>query len=113
MLNYYLLNYRKSYREDYSEDLLQRNCKSTQLRDLPGQRYNEHPSKQYMHHEPGEYTLTKKTYDQTFFNFEPHRTKLCKIFFRNQDLVQYGSTEYYDFWKFLKKYQDFERSKSP
>ena len=111
MLNYYLLNYRKSYREDYSEDLLQRNCKSTQLRDLPGQRYNEHPSKQYMHHEPGEYTLTKKTYDQTFFNFEPHRTKLCKIFFRNQDLVQYGSTEYYDFWKFLKKYQDFERSK--
>ena len=43
--------------------------------------------------------------------FEKHRSKLNKIFFRDEDLIQFGSDEYKDFWKFLAKYQNFQRMK--
>ena len=52
-----------------------------------------------------------KEADKPLFDFDENKAKLCKIFFRNEDLVQYGTTEYYDFWKFLRKYQDFEKQK--
>ena len=43
--------------------------------------------------------------------FEKYRSKLNKIFFRDEDLIQVGSDEYKDFWKFLAKYQNFQRMK--
>ena len=43
--------------------------------------------------------------------FEKHRSKLNRIFFRDEDLIQFGSDEYKDFWKFLGKYQNFQRMK--
>ena len=45
-------------------------------------------------------------------DFERHRAKLAKIFFREGDLIQHGSDEYRDFWKFLRRYQAFEASKA-
>ena len=45
-------------------------------------------------------------------DFERHRAKLAKIFFREGDLIQHGSDEYRDFWKLLRRYQAFEASKA-
>ena len=55
----------------------------------------------------------KRNEVKPFHDFEVHKTKLCRIFFSPKDLVQHGTKEYYDFWKFLKKYQDFEKKKKP
>ncbi len=46
---------------------------------------------------------------QSQFDFERHKSKLIKIFFRDEDIIPYGSDEYKDFWKFLFKYQSFQR----
>ena len=43
-----------------------------------------------------------KEKSSSLYDFEVHKNKLARIFFRNEDLIQYGTTEYYDFWKFLK-----------
>lgn len=43
--------------------------------------------------------------------FENYRSKLNKIFFRDEDLIQVGTDEYRDFWKFLAKYQAYQRQK--
>lgn len=45
-------------------------------------------------------------------DFERHRAKLAKIFFREGELIQHGSDAYRDFWKFLRRYQAFEASKA-
>ena len=45
-------------------------------------------------------------------DFERHRSKLARIFFREGDLIQHGSDEYRDFWKFLRRYQAFEAAKA-
>jgi hypothetical protein len=45
-------------------------------------------------------------------DFERFRAKLAKIFFRETDLVQQGTDEYRDFWKFLRQYQALEQSRS-
>jgi hypothetical protein len=49
-------------------------------------------------------------------DFEKFRSKLARIFFREEDVVQHGTEEYNDFWKFLRKYQQFQemnRAKKP
>ena len=43
--------------------------------------------------------------------FHRHRRKLNKIFFRDEDLIQEGSTEHKDFWSFLAKYQHYQKHK--
>ena len=50
----------------------------------------------------------KKPYE---IQFEKYRSKLNKIFFRDEDFIQVGTDEYRDFWKFLTKYQRFQRMK--
>ena len=45
------------------------------------------------------------------FNFERHKRKLTKIFFREDDFVKEGTQEYKDFWKFLVKFQALEKRK--
>eukprot|EP00090_Calanus_glacialis_P045237 TRINITY_DN8265_c0_g1_i2.p1 TRINITY_DN8265_c0_g1~~TRINITY_DN8265_c0_g1_i2.p1 ORF type:complete len:1169 (-),score=448.58 TRINITY_DN8265_c0_g1_i2:22-3528(-) len=46
-----------------------------------------------------------------FYNFERHKGKLAKIFFRDEDFVKQGTKEFEEFWKFLVKYQAFEKKK--
>ena len=46
------------------------------------------------------------------YSFERFRSKLNKIFFRDEDFIQVGTDEYKDFWKFLTKYQQFEKQRS-
>ncbi|TRY63932.1 hypothetical protein TCAL_10894 [Tigriopus californicus] len=43
------------------------------------------------------------------FDFERYKSKLIKIFFRPDDLITHGSSEYRDFWAFLHKYQAFQK----
>lgn len=45
------------------------------------------------------------------YNFEKHKHKLAKIFFRAEDFVSHGTPEFRDFWKFLAKYQAAEKKK--
>ncbi|CAB4062173.1 DHX34 [Lepeophtheirus salmonis] len=45
------------------------------------------------------------------FDFEKCRSKLCKIFFTERDLISRGSQDYDDFWKFLRSYQCFQEKK--
>ena len=45
------------------------------------------------------------------FDFSRHKSKLNKIFFREEDLVVQGSKEYEEFWQFLAKYQALARKK--
>ena len=45
-------------------------------------------------------------------SFERFRSKLNKIFFRDEDMIQVGTEEYRDFWKFLSKYQSYQKLKS-
>ena len=40
-----------------------------------------------------------------YFDFSRHKSKLNKIFFRDEDFVKQGSKEYDEFWQFLSKYQ--------
>ena len=44
--------------------------------------------------------------------FEKYKSKLNKIFFRDEDFIQVGTKEYKDFWKFLDKYQKFQKMKA-
>jgi hypothetical protein len=53
----------------------------------------------------------RRPIEDTQVDFERHRAKLAKIFFREGELIQHGSDEYRDFWKFLSKYQTFEAAK--
>ena len=46
------------------------------------------------------------------FNFERHKRKLTKIFFREDDFVKEGTQEFKDFWKFLVKFQALEKRKA-
>jgi len=45
------------------------------------------------------------------YNFERHKSKLAKIFFREEDFVKHGTKEYEEFWRFLAKYLAFEKKK--
>ncbi len=49
--------------------------------------------------------------EDVIIDFEPFRSKLAKIFFRDEDVIKYGSEEYKDFWRFLRKYQGMERQR--
>ena len=85
-------------------------CETTISDELPGHR--SYSRNRCMINSPDrDESHRNRTEVQTFHDFEVHKTKLCKIFFRSKDLVQHGTKEYYDFWKFLKKYQDFEKKK--
>ncbi len=44
-------------------------------------------------------------------DFDFYRSKLARIFFREADLIRYGSEEYRDFWKFYAKYRAVEAAK--
>ena len=90
---------------------------TTKSADLPGERVDSFPYKQNASHwskENASIDLPEKHLKRCnphLFDFEAQRSKLCKIFFRNEDFVQYGTSEYNDFWKFLRKYQEFEKQK--
>ena len=45
------------------------------------------------------------------FDFSRHKSKLNKIFFRDEDVIVQGSKEYNEFWQFLAKYQALGRKK--
>ena len=49
--------------------------------------------------------------DSSGYNYEKHKRKLNKIFFRSEDFVKEGTPEFKDFWKFLAKYQAMEKKK--
>ncbi|XP_078668798.1 putative ATP-dependent RNA helicase DHX34 [Branchiostoma floridae x Branchiostoma belcheri] len=46
------------------------------------------------------------------FNWEEYRSTLNKIFFRDEDFIVRGTTEYADFWAFFHRYCKFQRKKS-
>jgi len=69
-------------------------------------------SKKYSHHERRRSeSASSESEDDADFNFERHKSRLCRIFFRDEDIVKHGSKEYEDFWKFLDKYQSLQRKK--
>lgn len=43
------------------------------------------------------------------FSFEKYKYELNLIFFRDEDIIKYGSEEYHDFWRFLRKYDDMQK----
>ena len=45
------------------------------------------------------------------FDFSRHKSKLSRIFFRDEDLVVQGSKDYEEFWQYLAKYQALARKK--
>ena len=45
------------------------------------------------------------------YDFTRVKSKLNKIFFRDEDFVKLGTKEYDEFWSFLSKYQSMERRK--
>ena len=45
-------------------------------------------------------------------DFDRFRSKLNKIFFRDEDFIQAGTDEHRDFWKFLAKYQAYQKQKN-
>lgn len=49
--------------------------------------------------------------DELMFDWENHRSVLNQMFFRDEDVIKRGSEEYFDFWKFLKKYHGLQKQK--
>ncbi|KAG7163889.1 probable ATP-dependent RNA helicase DHX34 [Homarus americanus] len=49
--------------------------------------------------------------DELMFDWENHRYELNQMFFRDDDVIKRGTEEYYDFWKFLKKYHGLQKQK--
>ncbi|CAL4144006.1 unnamed protein product, partial [Meganyctiphanes norvegica] len=49
--------------------------------------------------------------DEMLFNWEEYRHDLNCMFFQRDSVIQRGTEEYNDFWKFLKKYQSLQRQK--
>ncbi|XP_069180383.1 probable ATP-dependent RNA helicase DHX34 [Procambarus clarkii] len=49
--------------------------------------------------------------DELMFDWENHRYELNQMFFRDEDIIKRGSEEYFDFWKFLKKYHGLQKQK--
>lgn len=63
-------------------------------------------SKEYERNEVDEKQDSEEEKD---FCFEKYKYELNLIFFRDQDMIKYGSDEYNDFWKFLRKYIDMQQ----
>eukprot|EP00092_Neocalanus_flemingeri_P025076 GFUD01027192.1.p1 GENE.GFUD01027192.1~~GFUD01027192.1.p1 ORF type:complete len:1156 (+),score=356.79 GFUD01027192.1:283-3750(+) len=57
------------------------------------------------------YSSSSEDEESVCYNFERHKAKLNKIFFREEDFVKHGTKEYVEFWKFLSKYQALEKKK--
>ena len=97
-------DYRSRTRDEIHSGSNSRHLETTRVEELPGwRRQSETHERGTKHHSKHKTSNSKEDIKPVFYNFEDHRPKLCKIFFRNEDLVQYGTQEYHDFWKFVQK----------
>ncbi|XP_018025029.1 probable ATP-dependent RNA helicase DHX34 [Hyalella azteca] len=49
--------------------------------------------------------------EEVMFEWENHKWELNQMFFKDNDVIQRGSEQYQDFFKFLKKYQTLKKQK--
>ena len=72
----------------------------------------KHERKRRRHYSSDSFDEDDDDRNAGFYDFSRHKSKLNKIFFRDEDLVKQNSKEYGEFWQFLSKYQTIERRKA-
>lgn len=71
--------------------------------------HDDHHRKRRRKESPERRSKSSRSFKQV--DFDRFRSKLIKIFFGDEDIIQFGTDEYRDFWQFLHKYQAVERKR--
>lgn len=101
---------KKEYKEQEALKWSSNYDRRAEVKDIAAQHCSDEAPGSSLKHEKNK-SATSDSEDDLMFEWEHYRYEINQIF-SNDDIIRRGTTEYDDFWKFLKKYQGLQKQKT-